>query len=325
MSITVEAVTGGQEFIRLAEPLRRELLTYCYRMLGSVDDAEDLVQETFLRAWRAYDRFEGRSSMRVWLYQIATNVCLRAIEQRGRRALPSGLGAPSEEPHRAPELGSPEITWMQPLPSDPADIVAARESVRLAFVAALQHLPARQRAVLILRDVLELRAAEVAQMLDTSTVAVNSVLQRARTQLERFVPDAAGVGEPHDPAIRALLDRYVAAFQDADLTALEQVLRDDVALEMPPFATWFTGRETVVRFFRSRVLDRPGRIRLVPATANGQPAFAAYQYEDNGSYRAHAVHVLDVTPTEIRRIVVFMDPALFAAFGLPPVCRADLA
>jgi RNA polymerase sigma-70 factor (ECF subfamily) len=154
----LESVSDSKDFTRLAEPLRRELLAYCYRMLGSVHDAEDVVQETFLRAWRAYGRFEGRSSLRVWLYQIATNACLRALEQGGRRALPSGLGAPSEEPHRPLEPGSPTLTWMQPLPSDPADIVAMREHVRLAFVAALHHLPARQRAALVLRDVLGLRA-----------------------------------------------------------------------------------------------------------------------------------------------------------------------
>ncbi|MFF0306327.1 sigma-70 family RNA polymerase sigma factor [Streptosporangium sp. NPDC004379] len=319
MSITVEAVAGGQEFTRLAEPLRRELLAHCYRMLGSVHDAEDLVQETFLRAWRAYDRFEGRSSLRVWLYRIATNACLRALEQGGRRALPSGLGAPGGRPDLPLETGAPGVSWMQPLPGDPADIVAGRDHVRLAFVAALQHLPARQRAVLLLRDVLGLRAAEVAGMLGTSTAAVNSALQRARAQLERTAPADDAVGDLDDPGLRALLGRYVTAFQDADLAALEQVLHEDVALEMPPFATWFTGRAAVVGFLGSRILDRPGRIRMVPTAANGRPAFAAYLRDRDGVHRAHAVHVLDVTPAGIRRVLVFMDAGLFAAFGLPVV------
>lgn len=212
---------------------------------------------------------------------------------------------------------------MQPLPGDPADIVDSRSHVRLAFVAALQYLPARQRAVLVLRDVLGLRAAEVARMLGTSATAVNSALQRARTHLERLAPQAESIGELDDPGLQALLERYVAAFQDADIAALEQVLRDDVALEMPPFTTWFTGRSAVTRFFGSQVLDRPDRIRMVPTIANGQPAFAAYRSVENGLYRAHALQVLDVAPAGIAHIHVFMGPELFAGFGLPPLHRAD--
>ncbi|GIG90608.1 RNA polymerase subunit sigma-70 [Plantactinospora endophytica] len=316
----VVAVPNGEDFVRQAEPLRRELLVHCYRMLGSIDDAEDVVQETFVLGWRAYGRFEGRSSLRTWLYQIATNACLRALERGGRRALPSGLGAPSRVPHPL-EVGGPDVTWLQPLPTDPADVVTAREHVRLAFVAALQHLPARQRAVLLLRDVLRLRAAEVAAMLGTSVVAVNSALRRARAHLEQVGPDADALYEPGDPGVRALLDRYVTAFQDANLGALEQVLRDDVALEMPPYATWFVGRVAVVGLLRARVLDRPGRVRLVPTIANGQPAFGAYLAGDDDGYRAHALHVLAVTPTGISSIHVFMSPHLFRAFSLPPVRR----
>jgi RNA polymerase sigma-70 factor (ECF subfamily) len=315
MPITAEAITSSEEFSRQAEPLRRELLVHCYRMLGSLVDAEDAVQETFLRGWRAFGRFEGRSSVRVWLYQIATNACLRAIEQRSRRALPSGLGAPSDEPYRSLELASPETTWLQPLPSDPADVVTGRERVRLAFVAAMQHLPARQRAVLILRDVLDLPATEVADLLDTSTTAVNSALARARAHLGRATPEA--VDDLDDPALRTLLDRYVAAFEQADLAALEQIMRDDVALEMPPFATWFAGRAAVLSFLRSRVLNRPGWFRFVATTANGQPALASYLLGDDGHYHAHALHVLHATAAGIERIVVFIDPELFATFALP--------
>jgi len=283
------------------------------------------VQETYLRAWRSYDGFEGRSSLRTWLYRIATNACLRALEQGGRRPLPSGLGAPSDDPERplAPEPAG--VAWLQPIPgamlgaepADPAEVVASRDSIRLAFVAALQHLPARQRAVLILRDVLGWRAAEVAKLLGTSTAAVNSALQRARTHLARVAPAEDDVAEPAEPDLRALLDRYVAAFEDADIPALDQVLRDDVELEMPPLPTWFAGRQAVRGFFSSQVLTGLGQFRMVTTTANGQPAVAAYRRGRDGGYHAHAVHVLTVTRTGIARIVAFLDPRLFAAFGLP--------
>jgi RNA polymerase sigma-70 factor (ECF subfamily) len=312
------------EFARLTQPFRRELLAHCYRMLASVDDAEDLVQETYLRAWRSYDGFEGRSSLRTWLYRIATTACLTALERHSRRPLPSGLGAPSDDPERPLAAGQPGVAWLQPLPDallgtapdDPASIVATRAGLRLALVAALQYLPARQRAVLILRDVLAWRAVEVADLLDTTTAAVNSALQRARAQLQQAAPVEDEVVEPAEPDRRALLDRYVAAFENADITSLVRLLRHDAVLEMPPFLTWFSGREAIGRFFGSQVFGRPGVNRLIPTAANGQPAFAAYWRGDDGVLRAHAVHVLTVSATGIARMVVFLDPTLFATFGL---------
>ena len=216
-----------EDFLPLAEPYRRELLAHCYRMLGSVHDAEDLVQETYLRAWRAYDRFEGRSSLRTWLYRIATNACLTALETRSRRPLPSGLGAPNADPDDA-LVQQAEVPWLEPIPdamvagaaADPATIVTSRDSIRLALIAALQHLPPRQRAVLILCEVLRWRAAEVAEMLDTTTAAVNSALQRARAQIELAAPSEDAVTEPQTPDQRDLLERYVAAFESYDVNAL---------------------------------------------------------------------------------------------------------
>jgi RNA polymerase sigma-70 factor (ECF subfamily) len=323
-------MSDGEEFTRLTDPFRSELLAHCYRILGSVHDAEDLVQETYVRAWRSYGGFERRSSLRVWLYRIATNVCLTALEHRSRRLLPSGLGAPSDDPER-PLIALANSAWVQPLPdspgekmmADPAVIVASRDSVRLAFIAALQHLPAKQRVVLILRDVLAWRAAEVADLLGTTTAAVNSSLQRARAQLERVAPREEEVAEPTEPGLRALLDQYVSAFEDADITALMGVLRDDVALEMPPNPTWFAGRAAVGRFIEANIFAGPDVTRMVRTTANGQPAVAAYWREDDGVYRAHAVQVLTITPTGISRIVSFNDPGLFPAFGLTATLASE--
>jgi RNA polymerase sigma-70 factor, ECF subfamily len=322
----------SDEFVRLADPYRRELTAHCYRMLGSVDEAEDLVQETYLRAWRSYDGFEGRSSLRTWLYRIATSACLTAIERRGRRPLPSGLGEPSEDPGVALVPGPAEVAWLQPMPdtllgdpavSDPAAIVASRGTVRLAFVAALQHLPAKQRAVLLLRDVLAWRANEVAELLDTSTAAVNSALQRARAQLADVAPTEDELTEPADPENRALLDRYVAAFENADIAMLEKILREDVEMEMPPYLTWLTGRPAVVGFFGTRVFKTPGRYRALLTSANGQPAVATYVRDAKGVFRAHGVHVFTVVTDgadgAIARITAFLDPGLFARFGFPPV------
>ncbi len=297
---------------------------HCYRMLGSAEEAEDVVQETYLRAWRSYAGFEGRSSARTWLYRIATNACLTAIERRGRRPLPSGLGGPSEDP-AAPLSGPPEVPWLRPLPDsllaaeqlDPAAVTASRAGVRLAMVAALQYLPARQRAVLILRDVLNWPAAEVAELLDTTTTAVNSGLRRARAQIARVLPAEDEVAEPAEPDLRELLDRFAAAFEDGDMTALATLLREDVALEMPPLATWFSGRETALGYLALNMFTTTGRVRLVPVAANGQPAFAAYLREADGVYRAHAMIVLTVTGTLITRIVIFLEPELFRLFGLP--------
>lgn len=322
-------VPDSTEFVRLADPFRRELLAHCYRLLGAVDEAEDLVQETYLRAWRSYGGFEGRSSLRVWLYRIATNACLTVLETRTRRPLPSGLGGPSDDFAR--DSPQTEVSWVQPIPdalvvgeSDPAGIVASRATLRLAFVAALQHLPARQRAVLILRDVLAWRAAEVADLLGTTTVAVKSTLQRARAQLRQVAPSEDQLVEPTDAELRAVLDNYVSAFENADIDALLKLLREDADLEMPPWLTWFTGRETVGRFVATEIFGAPGVLRMVPTSANGQPAAAAYVRGQDGLYRAHAVHVLAVTATGIARIVAFLGPGLFPRFGLPPVCSTPV-
>src|ERR1700722_9417585 len=325
-------MTVSEDFTTSTGQFRGELLAYCYRMLGSAEEAEDLVQEPYLRAWRSFDGFEGRSSIRTWLYRIANNVCLTAIERRGRRPLPSGLGGPAED-SRAPLVAGPEVPWLQPFPTalpgsdfdDPAAVAGTRAGIRLALVAALQYLSARQRAVLILRDVLEWPAAQVADLLGTTTTAVNSMLRRARAQLADALRAEEELAEPAEPGRRALLDRFAAAIQDADASALAELLREDVALEMPPLLTWFTGRQTVTSFFASRAWDAPGGLRLVPVTANGQPAFAVYQRQRDGAYRAYAVTVPAVTATGIARIVTFLSPGLFGSFGLPQEDRAAAA
>jgi RNA polymerase sigma-70 factor, ECF subfamily len=316
---------AATDFATLADPYRPELLAYCYRMLGSVDEAEDQVQETLLRAWRAFDDFEGRSSLRTWLYRIATNTCLRALETRSRRPLPSGLGAPAEDPDGALGALAPELPWLQPFPdalvtagaADPAAVVSGRASMRLALVAALQYLPPRQRAVLILRDVLGWHAAEVAELLGVSTAAANSVLQRARAQLAQASPAEDDLREPDDPADRELLDRYATAFQTADIAALTALLREDATMEMPPQPYWFAGREQVSRFLASRVLTAPGLFALVPTSANGQRAFGAYMRSGDGSYAGHGVQLVSVSGRHVTRIVSFNDDRLLAVFGLP--------
>jgi RNA polymerase sigma-70 factor (ECF subfamily) len=325
-------MTVGADFTTLTSPFRGELLALCYRMLGSVDEAEDLVQETYLRAWRSFEGFEGRSSVRTWLYRIATNACLTAIERRGRRPLPSGLGAPAAGADAA-LTASHEVPWLQPIPDallagehdDPAAVVASRAGIRLAMVAAQQHLPARQRAMLILRDVLGWPAAEVADLLGTTTTAVNSGLRRARAQLARALPKEEDTSEPSDAPRRAMLDRFAYAFENADAQALAELLRGDAVLEMPPFLTWFAGGDTVREFFAARVITAPGLFRMVPVGANGQQAFAAYQRaedegedeEVSGVYRADAIVVPTLTAAGIARIVTFLDPRLFTTFGLP--------
>ena len=327
MSRRVSAGLDGTEFANLTEPFRRELLAHCYRMLGSVDDAEDLVQETYLRAWRSYARFEGRSSLRTWLYQIATNACLSTLKHSARRPLPSGLGAPGEDP-LAPLAAGPETRWLQPIPDamlatgsgDPAAIAVSREGLRLALIAAWQTLPARQRAVLILREVMAFPAAEVAEILGTTTVAVKSTLQRARARLEQIAPRADQVTEPAEPEARALLDRYIAAFENADAEALQQLLRDDATLELPPSPTWYAGDDAAAHAVAG--LGLPGDWRMVPARANGQPAAAAYHRSADGTYQAYGIVVLTVTSTGIARIVVFADSGPFARFGLPKIMPA---
>ncbi|KAB1150453.1 sigma-70 family RNA polymerase sigma factor [Streptomyces luteolifulvus] len=313
--------TDRDEFVRLTDPYRRELLAHCYRMLGSVDEAEDLVQETYLRAWRSYDGYEGRASLRTWLHRIATNTCLTALESRSRRPLPAGLGGPSqapEEPLRAPAT---DVPWLQPLPDalvDPATVVAARGTLRLALVAALQHLPARQRAVLILRDVLAWRATEVAAVLGTSTAAVKSALQRARARLDEVAPDEDLVEEPEGAADREVLDRYVAAFENADLDALLGLLQDGVELEMPPHLEWFSGKKDVMRFLAARVHEKGG-IRMLRTRANGQPAVAMYVRGVDGVLRAHSVQVLTVAEGAVARVTAFLVPELVDRFGMPRV------
>ena len=310
-------------FAQRTEPFRRELLAHCYRMLGSVTDAEDLVQETYLRAWRSQATFEGRSSVRTWLYQIATNACLTALAKRQRRVLPSGCFDPEADPALAPERAGPDVRWLEPIPdalvtpesADPAAIVVSRESLRLALIASLQYLPPRQRAVLVLRDVLDFRAAEVAAMLGTSTVSVKSALQRARALLKEKAPAADQLTEPAAPQARALLDQYIAAFENADAAALERLLLADVTLEATPLRTWFTGRGTCVPFLRQHVLGQPGDWRMLPTSANGQPAAAEYSRDEHGHYQPYGILVLTVTGAGISRVSSFGDPGLLATFG----------
>jgi RNA polymerase sigma-70 factor (TIGR02960 family) len=325
------------DFATVADPFRSELLAHCYRMLGSVHDAEDAVQETYVRAWRGYDRFEGRTSLRRWLYTIATRACLRALENTARRPLPSGLGAPSDD-HRVHMPGALDIAWLQPMPdillrgdtgsasgvtADPASIVAARAGIRLAFIAALQYLPARQRAVLILRDVLTWPAADVAGMLDTTTAAVNSALQRARAHLQGLGLREDEITEPDDAEIRELLDSYATALAHADISGLVELVRADVELEMPPQSVWFTGRDATLGFLATRVLRRPGNWHMVPTRANGQPALAAYGLDTDGIYRAHGLHVLTVVGGRIARITAFNDASLVAAAGMADSAAGD--
>jgi RNA polymerase sigma-70 factor, ECF subfamily len=322
-----DVMSDSRDFPTRTEPFRRELLAHCYRMLGSLHDAEDAVQETYLRAWRSYDGFEERSSVRTWLHQIATNACLTALQRRGRRVLPSGLGGPSDDPYAPPVPAGSEVSWVQPIPDalvapDPAAAVTAREDLRLALIAGLQHLPARQRAVLLLRDVLAFRAAEVAGMLGISTAAVKSALQRARARMEEVAPVADGLTEPDEPQARALLDRYIAAFENADAAALEAVLREDAALEVIGSRTWFSGMSTCLPYITSPpVLGSPGDWRMFPTSANGQPAAATYRRSAAGRHEAFGIAVLTLGTDGIRRIVVFDDPELVPAFGFPPVTR----
>jgi len=321
-------VPDSEAFVTDTEPHRRELLAHCYRMLGSVDDAEDLVQETYLRAWRSYDRFEGRSSVRTWLYQIATNACLTALASHSRRVLPAGLGGPEADPEAAPVPAGSGVSWLQPIPdavlsrdsTDPAALAVGRESVRLALVASLQFLPGTQRAVLILRDVLAFPAAEVAAVLGTTTASVKSALQRARARLQDLAPSVEDIVPPTGPQARTLLDQYIAAFENADATALERLLCRDATIQATPFRTWFDGCATCVPFLRTWVLGAPGDWRMFPTGANGQPAAAIYARDRQGSYRPYGVVVLTVTRRGIRQIVSFDDPALVARFGFPPAC-----
>ena len=308
-----------EDFIEQAAPYRAELIAHCYRMLGSLHDAEDLVQETYLRGWRGYESFEERAALRTWLYRIATTACLRALENRARRVLPTGLGAGSVDPDTNLDGNRNTYEWLEPLPDalTPEIAVTARESIRLAVVTALQELPARQRAVLILRDVVQFSAAEVAELLETTPTAVNSALQRARARLAEISPTEESVVEPDDAKLRDLLDRYCAAFENADLAALTELLQADVKLEMPPLPIWFTGRDAVTRFLAARAFTRAGDMVLVPTGANGQPAVAEYRRDAHGVLRAHSIHVLTMGAAWIGAMTVFLDPTLFSAFGMP--------
>jgi RNA polymerase sigma-70 factor, ECF subfamily len=306
------------EFAEL-EQHRRELTAHCYRMLGSPFEAEDAVQETLLRAWRSLDRFEGRSALRSWLYRIATNVCLDMLEGRERRARPMDLG-PAGEPVAENLRTLPEVTWIQPVPdslvADPADAVASRDTIRLAFVAALQHLPPRQRAVLILCEVLRWKASEVAELLDTSVASVNSALQRARATLEASELTPEGSFEEPD---RELLERYVQAFERYDMDALTSLIRDDATQSMPPYDLWLSGRDDIFAWWLGPGIACKGS-RVVPVTtANGSPAFGQYKPSETGEgYEPWALQVLELSDGRIGELTFFLDTeTIFPLFGLP--------
>jgi RNA polymerase sigma-70 factor, ECF subfamily len=334
----------AEDFEVQADSYRRELLAHCYQMLGSVHDAEDLVQETMLRAWRSADQFDpDRGSLRTWLHKIATNACLTALRARGRRPLPSGLAGPGDDPNEPLQPGH-EVPWLQPFPDvlltgdgsaggggghgdDPATVLLARGSMRLAFVAALQWLPARQRAVLILREVFELSAAEVADTLGTSQAGVNSALQRARATLAASatrrgnpgrVPEWTELAEPSDPRSQALLDAYVAAFERADLAALQRLLTADVVMEMPPMLNWYAGRADYAGFIARAFSLRGTDWRMLPLRANGQPAAATYLrgWAGDPGYHLHTLQVFSICGTGICHNVVFQDEAVFDLFEL---------
>ncbi|EID09456.1 sigma-70 family RNA polymerase sigma factor [Mycolicibacterium phlei] len=324
MTVLARDVDGGSAedaFLAEAQRYRRELLAHCYRMTGSLHDAEDLVQETYLRAWKSYKGFEGKSSVRTWLYRIATNTALTALESRQRRPLPSGLGTPSSDP-TDDIVARHEVPWLEPLPDDAADpstIVGSRESVRLAFVAALQHLSPRQRAVLVLREVLQWKAAEVAEAVGCSTAAVNSLLQRARAQL-----DAVGLSEddelrpPDSPEAQDLLTRYIAAFESYDVDQLVELFTDDAVWEMPPFDGWYRGPHDIVLLSKTHCpAEGPGDMRFIRTTANGQPAAALYMLNrDTGRHEPFQMHVLAVGAEGITHVVAF-HVTTFEPFGLP--------
>jgi RNA polymerase sigma-70 factor (ECF subfamily) len=315
------------EFVSATEPYRRELIAHCYRMLGSPHDAEDVVQETYLRAWRAYRDFENRASVRTWLYRIATNACLTALAHSSKRVLPSGLGGPAGDPHAESDFAS-NVSWLQVIPDswveDPAAVVTSRDTIRLALIASLQHLPAQQRAVLLLRDVLAFPASDVAAMLDISVVAAKSALQRARARMQDVAPRADEVIEPTEPRARELLEKYMAAFENADTSLLEDALRHDATLEMVGSRTWFAGRATCLPYLAG-VVGVQGDWRMTVIAANGQAAAAAYRRAADGVLRAFGIAVLDVTETGITRIVVYGDPGLITLFGLPLTLEAVTA
>src|SRR5256714_2006169 len=311
------------------EQHRKELTAYCYRMLGSPFEAEDAVQETLVRAWRGLDRFEGRAALRSWLYRIATNVCLDMLSGRERRARPMDLG-PSREPVESNLNALPEVTWIEPIPdsslapeSDPAEVAVAHETIRLAFVAALQHLPPRQRAVLILCEVLRWKAAEVAELLETSVTSVNSALQRARATLE-----ATDVGTEPTPDLdetdRELLARYVQAFEAYDIDALTSLIREDATQSMPPFDLWLSGRDDIFEWWLGPGIGCRGSRVIPTVAANGSPAFGQYKPSESGSgYEPRALQVLELSDGRIAELTFFLDThRVFPLLGLPPGLNA---
>jgi RNA polymerase sigma-70 factor (ECF subfamily) len=325
------ALAGGQaEFGSMVEPHRHELLTHCYRMLGSLQDAEDSLQETLLRAWRRLETFQGRSSFRAWLYKIATNACLDALSHRSRRSLPVYVYPPAD-PHQPLPPPVMDPVWLEPFPDDwlapaesgPEARYAAREGITLAFLAALQLLPPRQRAAILLCDVLDWSAGEVAELLDTTSAAVHSLLRRARVTLDgNYRPTGGGAfpAGPIDDQTSELLDRYLRAWEDADIETLVSLLKADATFPMPPLAAWFRGRAAIRAFVESSILDgdAAGRWRLLPVRANAQPGFAWYQrLAGEGQYQAYAIQVLTFAGELIADATTFALPGLFAAFGLP--------
>ncbi|HKX74608.1 MAG TPA: sigma-70 family RNA polymerase sigma factor [Acidimicrobiia bacterium] len=322
------AETTGQEPVaRQLERYRRELIGFCYRMLGSSLEAEDAVQETLTRAWRAYDRFEGRSGLRTWLYRIATNVCIDMLKASQRRALPMDLSeAGKADDPLAPPL--PERSWVEPIPDqlvldstmDPADLAVARESIRLAFIAALQHLPARQRAVLILRDVLQWQASEVADLLGSSVASVNSALQRARATLDARRPVDVSDSEVDSD----LLARYLDAFQRYDMAALTELITADAIQSMPPYSHWLRGREEILSWWVGPGAGCRGSL-LIPTEANGVPAFGQYRPSGpGGAFEPWSLHVLNIKEGRIVEFTFFLDTArFFPLFGLP-TSREDI-
>jgi RNA polymerase sigma-70 factor, ECF subfamily len=328
----LEAARRGDDnaYGRLVEPHRRELHAHCYRMLGSVPDAEDALQEALLRAWRGLPGFEGRSSLRSWLYRVATNACLKAIERRPKRVLPVDFGPPAD-PHDGPAPPLVESVWVEPYPDAmlgaEAGVVAPdarydqRESVELAFIAALQHLPPRQRAVLILRDVLGFSGEEVARVLETTPPSVYSALQRAHKAIDERVPEQsqqATLRALGDAALRDVVTGYIDAWERGDVDAVVALLADDAAMTMPPIATWYRGRDAVAAFLAGWPLAGEPRWRLVRAGANGQPAFAHYLWDDaRACFVPHAIHVLTLRGKQVGEITAYLTPEAFGRFGLP--------
>jgi RNA polymerase sigma-70 factor (ECF subfamily) len=324
-SLTVKP--GASELASQLEQYRSELKAYCYRMLGSPFDAEDAVQETFIRAWRGFERFEGRAALRSWLYRIATNVSLDMLNGKERRARPMDLG-PAREPVEANLHTLPEVTWIEPVPDglvvsedgDPAEVAQSRETLRLAFVAALQHLPPRQRAVLILCEVLRWKASEVAELLDTSVASVNSALQRARATLESAQVSASATSSAVNEADAELLDRYVEAFEQYDMDALTSLIQEDARQSMPPFDLWLKGRDDILSWWLGPGIGCRGSRVIPTVAANGRPAFGQYKPSDSGSgFDPWALQVLEIEDGKIVEFTFFLDTdRLFPLFGLPP-------